>query len=84
MSNEPDYVTTDSDMDNRAGPTVASGYTTGAVAPRVTNVRHVDGVAPTALVTRIDSSRSFAPDAVVAAADPLDDRHRQLTARGVG
>lgn len=67
MSNEPAYVITDSDMDSGAGPTVASGSTTGAVAPRVTNVRHVDGVAPTALVTRIESSRSFAPDAVVAA-----------------
>lgn len=67
MSNAPDHVTNDSYTSDGAGPIVASAYPTGDVAPCVTNVRHVDGVAPTPLVTRTDSSRSLAPDAVVAA-----------------
>jgi uncharacterized membrane protein YeaQ/YmgE (transglycosylase-associated protein family) len=47
MSNEPDHLTNDSYIDDGAGPTVAPVYPTGDVATRVTNVRHVEGVAPT-------------------------------------
>lgn len=67
MSNEPEYVRTDSYIDNGAAPVVTSGYAGPAVDPRVTDARYVQPVTPAPLVTRTDSSRSFAPDAVVAA-----------------
>ena len=67
VSNEPEYVRIDSYIDNGGAPVVSTGYPTGAVDPRATDVRYVQAVARTPLVTRTDSSRSFAPDAVVAA-----------------